>query len=437
MKKFLTMMIRHWRKSPVKITLTVLSVALGTGILIISFSAAAIIRDRVAAGMAKSGSVLYVSNATWKSDGTLERNRRAEWDAEAPEKVVAESGVVSAAAIVDSPPFDSITVGGTTYRLRSAVGTSPEYFDVFSLETVAGAPMVADDLSQGRKRVWISETLANILFGSAESAIGRQIQPPGMQIFRGPRGQQESQNLITQYTVTGVFKDPSEVARRSYGIADLVYPYTAMIPAGMNATFQIRMMSGTFVVKSTTSSIKKAQAAISETLVNDYGEDIKVAVWEGSSRGSSTYLEQLRQAIAIFTVSVNILGIVLLVISTMGIFSVMVVELLGRRREIALERALGASQATVVKEFWSWSVALSFFGAVIGLILAVLFAKPVLNTIAPLISEISDQFRDAAGLDPLSVAGGMALALGCGGILGALPAFGAVKGNISDVLREV
>jgi ABC-type antimicrobial peptide transport system permease subunit len=210
-----------------------------------------------------------------------------------------------------------------------------------------------------------------------------------------------------------------------------------MIPAGMNATFQIRMMSGTFVVKSTTSSIKKAQAAISETLVNDYGEDIKVAVWEGSSRGSSTYLEQLRQAIAIFTVSVNILGIVLLVISTMGIFSVMVVELLGRRREIALERALGASQATVVKEFWSWSVALSFFGAVIGLILAVLFAKPVLNTIAPLISEISDQFRDAAGLDPLSVAGGMALALGCGGILGALPAFGAVKGNISDVLREV
>src|SRR5512136_2101327 len=121
MKKFLTMILRHWRKSPVKITLTVLSVALGTGILIISFSAGAIIEDRVTAGMAKTGSVLYVSNATWKTDGTLERNRQAEWDTEAPEKVVAESGVVSAAAIVDTPPFDSITANGATYRLRSAV----------------------------------------------------------------------------------------------------------------------------------------------------------------------------------------------------------------------------------------------------------------------------------------------------------------------------
>jgi putative ABC transport system permease protein len=434
MKKFLTMILRHWRKSPVKITLTVLSVALGTGILIISFSAGAIIQDRVTAGMAKTGSVLYVSNATWKTDGTLERNRQAEWDADAPEKVVAESGAVS---IVDTPPFDSITANGTVYRLRSAVATSPEYFEVFSLGTVAGSPMVAEDLAQGKKRVWISETLANVLFGSAEAAVGQQVQPPGMTIRRGPPGQQQSQSLITQYAVTGVFKDPSEVARRSYGIGDLILPYTSMIPAGRNATFERRMMAGTFAVKATTSSVKKAQAAIAETLVNDYGQDVKVAVWEGSARGASTYLQQLRQAIAIFTVSVNLLGLVLLVISSLGIFSVMVVELLGRRREIALERALGASQAAVVREFWSWSVALSLMGAVIGLALAFLLSRPVLGTIAPLVGEVSDQFRDAAGLDLASAAGGVALALGCGGILGALPAFGAVKGNISDTLREV
>lgn len=437
MKKFLTLILRHWRKSPVKITLTVLSVALGTGILILSFSAGAVIEDRVTAGMAKAGSVLYVSNAEWKTDGTLERNRRAEWDTDAPEKVVVESGVVSAAAIVDTPPFDSITANGVAYRLRSAVGTGPEYFEVFSLEIAAGSPMMAEDLAQGKKRAWISETLANILYGSAEGAIGKQLQPPGMRIFRGPGEQQEGQALITQYTVTGVFKDPSEVARRSYGIADLVYPYTAMIPAGMNATFQKRMMAGTFVVKTTAPSIKKAQAAIAETLVNDYGQDVEVAVWEGSARGASTYLEQLRQAIAIFTVSVNLLGLLLLVISSLGIFSVMVVELLGRRREIALERALGASQATVVREFWSWSVALSFIGAVIGLVLALILSKPVLGTIAPLVGEVSDQFRDAAGLDFASAVGGIALALGCGGILGALPAFGAVKGNIAETLREV
>jgi len=437
MKKFISMMLRHWRKSPVKITLTVLSVALGTGILILSFSAGAIIKDRVTAGMAKSGSVLYVSNATWNADGTLESVRPSEWDSDAPSKVVAESGVVKAATIVDTPPFDSVSVKGVTYRLRSAVATGPEYFEIFSLETVVGAPMTADDLAQGKKRVWISENLATILFGSAESAVGQQIQPPGMLINRGPRNQQKSQNLITQYTVTGVFKDPSEVARRSYGIGDLVYPYTSMITAGGNATFELKMMAGTFVVKATTASVKRAQAAIAETLVRDYGQDVSVAVWEGSVRGPSTYLEQLRQTISIFTVSVNILGLVLLVISSLGIFSVMVVELLGRRREIALERALGASQAMVVREFWSWSVALSLIGAALGLVLALLLSKPVLSTIAPLVGEVSDKFKDAAGLDPMSALAGVLLDLGCGGVLGALPAFAAVKGNISETLREV
>jgi putative ABC transport system permease protein len=440
MKKFLHMFLRHWRKSPVKISLTVFSVALGTGILIISFSAGSIIKDRVTSGMAKNGSVLYVANATQNSDGSVERIMPGEWDIDAPAKVAAESGAVSAAALVTNTPFDEVNVGGTTYRLRSAVGTSPEYFDVFSLKVTYGSPMTEADVKQGAKKVWISEQLATILFGSAEEAIGKQIQPPGRMFRRGP-GEDEAKALITYYAVTGVFATPSEVARRSYGIGDLVFPYTAMIPAGMNSTFEKRMMSGTFVVKTSVASEKKAEAAIRQVLSADYpksdGKDVSIVMWEGSSRGASTYLQQLRQAISIFTVSVNILGLVLLVISSLGIFSVMVVELLGRRREIALERAIGASQADVVKEFWTWSVALSLIGAVVGIAIAIPLSGPVLKTIAPLVGEVSDQFRSAAGLTLPSILEGLLLALGCGGVLGALPAFAAVKGNISETLREV
>jgi ABC-type antimicrobial peptide transport system permease subunit len=440
MKKFISMFLRHWRKSPVKISLTVLSVALGTGILVISFSAGSIIKDRVASGMTKNGNVLYVSNATWNTNGSLETVRPGEWDTDAPSKLAAESGAVSAGAIVTNTPFNQVSVNGSSYRLRASVGTSAEYFDVFSLKLVAGDSMTAQDLAQGSKKVWISEQLAAILFGSAADAIGKQVQPPGRLFRRGPEGE-TSQNLIVYYTVTGVFATPPEVARRSYGIADLVFPYTAMIPPGMNATFEKRMMAETFVVKTSVASQKKAEAAIRQVLTADYpksdGKDLSIAVWEGSSRGVSTYLQQLRQAISIFTVSVNILGLVLLVISSMGIFSVMVVELLSRRRDIALERAIGASQADVVKEFWTWSVALSLFGALLGVLIAIPLSGPVLRTIAPLLGEVSTQFSAAATLTPSSIALGLLLALGCGGVLGALPAFAAVKGNISDTLREV
>jgi hypothetical protein len=64
-------------------------------------------------------------------------------------------------------------------------------------------------------------------------------------------------------------------------------------------------------------------------------------------------------------------------------------------------------------------------------------AAPVLGTLAPLVGEVSSQFTKAAGLDPWSVVAGLVLALGCGGVLGLLPAFSAVRGTIAETLREV
>ena len=134
---------------------------------------------------------------------------------------------------------------------------------------------------------------------------------------------------------------------------------------------------------------------------------------------------------------ISICGIVLLLTSSLGIFSIMVVEALGRKREIALERSLGASQIRVVKEFWSWSIMLTLFGAIIGVLLAFLLEKPVLGAMAPLLGELSDEFAQNSGIQISSLISGFLLALGCGGILGLLPAFSAVKGNIADTLREV
>ena len=136
----------------------------------------------------------------------------------------------------------------------------------------------------------------------------------------------------------------------------------------------------------------------------------------------------------IFTVAVNILGMVLLLTSSLGIFSIMVMEALNRRRDIALERALGASRGKVVKEFWSWSFILSLLGALGGTLLALVLAKPVLGTLAPLVGEFSQTFSGKIRLP--AALGGIALALGCGGLLGLLPAFSAVRDNIADGLRE-
>ena len=437
MRKFLSLFLRHWSQSPVKISLTVLSVALGTGILILSFSVGALLQKEVTDQLQKGGTVLYVQNGTVKSDGTIARvDGRPQWDSSAPDKVKSDVAGVKQAVVVANTPFDQISAAGKSWRVRSALGSAPGYFEVFGLKLVTGVAMTDADVESGTKKIWLSEDFAKAIWGSADAALGQLVQPPGRLFLRGPNAA-DQQNLIQNYVVAGVFASPSEVSRRSYGIGDAVFPYTAVLPAGANATLMKSFFSSTFVVRAVDVNTDKLTSSIRSALAASYGDTISVAVWEGSPRGASTYLKELRQAVSIFSVSVNVLGLVLLLISSLGIFSVMVVEALGRRKEISLERALGASQALVLQEFWSWSVALSLLGAVIGVVLAWGLSGTVLGTLAPLVGEISTKFQLAAGLDPWSVVAGLALALGCGGVLGLLPAFSAVKGTIADTLREM
>jgi len=433
MKKFFTLLLRHWVKTPVKIMLTISTVALGTGILILSFSADKILDEQVVSRMSENGIIVFAANGEWSTDGSLEMERPSQWDSNIFERLISDSGSIKDVAIIMDDPFNEVTVNGQAYILRSSVATDPSYFDIFSLEIIAGIPMTQEDYDSGFKKVWISEATAVMLFGSAEKAVGQKVIPPGM---RFQRNNGRSQDLLTQYNVAGIYRNPPEVARRSYGIADLITSVTAILPSEGNVTRKMDFMSERFVVSSNESSVDKVHSDISQIVENNYGYDISLVVWEGTPKGESTYMEELRQSVSIFTVSVNILGIVLLLTSSLGIFSIMVVEALGRKREIALERSLGASQMRVVKEFWSWSIMLSILGAVIGIILAFILAKPVLGTMAPLLGELSENFAEASGVKINSVAAGFFLAIGCGGFLGLLPAFSAVKGNISDTLRE-
>ncbi len=432
MKKFIKLLLRHWVKTPLKITLTLLSVALGTGILILSFSAGSILKNEIVSKMEKEGVILYAVNGEWSSTGNIDQERPGTWDSSVYDYLKTDGATIDEVAIIVNFPMPDFVINGKSYKIRNIIGTDHSYMDVFSLEIISGDIMTEEDFNSGFKKVWISEETAILLFGSSQNAIGQKIAPPGKEMERGGR----TRGMISQYTVTGVYETPLEVARRSYGIADMIFPVTSFFPIAEKGLGVLDFLSGRIVVKSSSGSVEKASAEITQIVKNNYGEDTLITVWEGNTRGTSSYMEELRQTVSIFTVSVNILGIVLLLTSSLGIFSIMVVEALGRRREIALERSLGASQMRVVREFWSWSIMLTLFGALIGVLLAFILEKPVLGTLAPLLGELSNNFSENSGIQVKSLISGFLLALGCGGILGLLPAFSAVKGNIADTLRE-
>lgn len=434
MKKFIQVLLGQWARNPSKFSLAILALALGTGILVLSFSASQVLQDQINRRMQQEGTVLYVANGSWQSDGSFERSRPAQWDSAAPAAVMADLDAIKAVAVVDTPPFDSVTVGGTVFRLRSAVASDAGYLTLFGLETVAGVPMGDDDVQKGSRKVWLSEELAVILYGSAADAVDKFLQPPGMLFRRGPGGEDRTQ--MVQYRVAGVYQTPSTLARKAYGIGDLVYPWTSTLSSGNNVQFEKNMRSQVFAVLVKGLDLERAAAYIKSSLAKAYGEDCAVVVWEGTARGSTSYLQELRNTLSVFTVSLNLLGLVLLLASALGIFSIMVVESLNRRRAIALERAIGASRRMVLTEFLGWSLALSLLGSLLGLVLAWLCGPAVMQALAPLAGELSVDLAGNGGLGWQAVAGGIGLALACGGVFGILPAIPAVQGSIADTLRE-
>lgn len=434
MKKFFTMIIRQFKTSPFKMILTLIAVSLGAFILVISFNVTDIIEEQVEEQLNSQGIIVQVANGSWDADGTLDSTRPSEWDTSLQDFLLTDTDSVETSAIISGSMFNQFTYDGTSFDVRNSVATEESYFDIYNLEIIAGLPMTSEDVDMGSKEVWISEETAIIVFGSAENAIDEWIQPPGEMMNRGMSNR--SQNVVTLYKVSGVYSTPSEIQRKVYGIGDVIVPYTSMLPSGMNTEMAKNMMAGHLVVMTSDNSFDESEQAISAVIYQNFGDDIDLVIWEGSMEGESTYMEDLRNTIEVFTVSVNILGLVLMLVSTLGLFSIMLVEALNRKKHLALERALGASQFRIIKEFWSWSIVMSFLGILIGSLIAYFSFPSILQTISPLFGDLSTELNYNVGFSLTALFKSVALILLFGGFFGVIPVIPVVKENIAESIKD-
>ena len=110
-------------------------------------------------------------------------------------------------------------------------------------------------------------------------------------------------------------------------------------------------------------------------------------------------------------------------------------EALGRSREIALERALGASKGAIIREFFARSAIVSLFSVVIGIGLSFVLSGPLTDLILPIFSGISaDEVAGVVNLRSILV--GTVSAVVIGGVFGVFPVFSVLQVGISDAIRE-
>ena len=113
----------------------------------------------------------------------------------------------------------------------------------------------------------------------------------------------------------------------------------------------------------------------------------------------------------------------------------MLLEVLGRSREVAIERALGAPRRSIVIEFATRSMLMSTLSAAAGVALSFLLSGPLTDLILPIFSGV-DVRGFGSVLDIRALALGSVSAIIIGGVFGTFPVYSVLKSGIADTIKH-
>jgi putative ABC transport system permease protein len=247
-------------------------------------------------------------------------------------------GIVAASPVV--PLDDRIPIGGGKERDLRILGVFPEYTAVRNLVVVSGRFFDAQD-AQARNKVGVmQQKLAEQIYGSVDSAIGKVVKVGSL-----------------PFTIIGTFRERvntfgmSEVTDNS-----LVIPYT--VSRFFTDSPDVRQLYF---------------SAAEPSMVLPVTEQVKKVI-QSRHRPESVYVVQnLTELVAVANRTANALTMVLLLIATVtllvsgiGIMNIMLATVSSRIREIGIRKAIGATSREIRFQFLSEAILISLIGGFIG-----------------------------------------------------------------------
>ena len=287
------------------------------------------------------------------------------------------------------------------------------YFDVLGLRATRGRTFLPEE-EEGADVAVITERFWKARLGSDPNVIGRALTLDGV-----------------AHTIIGVI--PTLPVSWTGPNADIWTTKPFIIPGFSHE----RMMRGTAFLRAVgrlkpNITVEQARAALqvlTDSYRSQYPEKIDAKSGTVVKTLPEDVTENLRPGFATLLAAVTFV----LLIACSNVANLLLVRFSGRRREISLRMALGATRTSVVRLFVFESVLISFLAGILGAVLA--------WQLVPLVPKLAANFLpiEAGAATALSfpvLAFTMALSLVTGLVMGLYPAWQSSRADIVDALKE-
>jgi putative ABC transport system permease protein len=407
--------LRIVRKRPLRSLLTVLQVALGVWIVAIilslNFQASGRIDDakRTYGGsLAKIVVAQYEEIAGYRFMMSSASNLRYGDLAR-----VQESDLIENAFIYRDLWEQQVTVRGLAYLVKAAAETTSEYADAIGLELVEGQFFTKADEQQRSRVVLISEVVAEQLFPN-QSALGQILD-------LGDFGEGS-----WEFEIIGVYKLYPPLLDLFITQPHLIFPLDAT--RTWMSLGDSEPLYHSLYIQTKPDRVYEAVADVQILLADRATDDLEV---QGEYfEDSTSYLSDQVQDI---TLILGAFAFIAVLVSAIGILSIMLVSVVERTREIGLRQALGATKGVIIWQILNESLVFSCVGSALGLGAALLSANTMLTLIMAQATYV--KFGSVGGLHPLAAALAVLVTILMGQLFGLYPAWQAAKMTPVEALK--
>jgi putative ABC transport system permease protein len=310
----------------------------------------------------------------------------------------------------------ALTGNGEPEVISSALVTF-NYFNVLGREPLLGRTFTAQEDTPGNNHVaLLSYALWQRRFGGNPNIVGQSINLDNSPV-----------------TVVGImpadfgFPDPAERAGNSEHVQ-------LWVPKGLDpqdANHWNLFVVGRLQPGATADDARKEIDALYPSFAAEFGPQLG----EGLGSGVSTVLLPLQRHIVgeVRRPLLILLGAITLVllIACANLTNLLLARAAARTRELAVRQCLGASAMRIARQTLTESLLLSFFGTVLGVLIAVWLVTALKSFVASQIPHI-----ESAGIDTTVLLFTIAIMLVTGVLCGLAPALRATRVNLQDAIKE-